>query len=64
MVSVTLTDPTPVLVLHDGRWVRGRLLHRYRTASGWRGVVSYSVDGFGYYQARPYSEPRPVKGSR
>jgi hypothetical protein len=49
-----------VEVLHDGRWVRGWLLHAYRTADGrWRGVVRYTVGvGMTYQQGRDESELR------
>jgi hypothetical protein len=31
-----------VQVLHEGRWLRGRLLHSYRQPDGrWRGIVRY-----------------------
>ncbi len=57
-----------VEVLHDGRWLRGRLLHTYRQPNGrWRGIVRYTASvGEQYEQGRDQddirrSTPAPFK---
>jgi hypothetical protein len=57
-VTVVLGDPRPVEVLHDGRWVPGRLLAYRRDPGGWRGMVRYRVDLSQYLQWRDESELR------
>lgn len=49
-----------VEVLHDGRWLRGRLLHTYRQPNGrWRGIVRYTAGvGEQYEQGRNQSDIR------
>ena len=54
--TVVLDDPRPVLVLHDGVWVPGRLLAYRRDASGWRGMVRYRVDLSQYLHWREEAE--------
>lgn len=40
-----LPAPRPVLVIHDeGRWYAATLLDAYRSSTGWRAVVRYSVE--------------------
>jgi hypothetical protein len=56
--TVVLDDPRPVLVLHDGVWVPGRLLVYRRNRDGWRGMVRYRVDLSQYLQWRDQSELR------
>ena len=53
-----------VEVLHEGRWLRGRLLHTYRRADGrWRGIVRYTAGvGEQYEQGRGLLEIRRVQG--
>lgn len=56
------TYPRPIEVLHDGRWILGRLLHAYETPDGWRGVVEYfdRETVRGYYGPRTEQELRPA----
>ena len=56
MAGTVLDDPRPVLVLHDGVWVPGRLLAYRRDASGWRGMVRYRVDLSQYLHWREEAE--------
>lgn len=45
-----------VEVLHEGRWLSGRLLHAYRRDDGrWRGIVRYTA-GVGAVRAGPRPE--------
>lgn len=49
-----------VEVLHEGRWLRGRLLHAYRQGDGrWRGIVRYTAGvGEQYEQGRDQNDIR------
>lgn len=56
-------EPRPVEVLHDGRWIRGRLLGwtRRDEHGTWWGIVRYTAGvGQQYEHARPQTEIRPA----
>lgn len=55
-----------VEVLHEGRWLRARLLHAYRQPNGrWRGIVRYTAGvGEQYEQGRDQDGIRAASNLR
>ncbi len=63
-MSLQIERDGAVEVLHEGRWLRGRLLHTYRQSNGrWRGIVRYTAGvGEQYEQGRDQDELRAATG--
>lgn len=68
-MGLQLDREAAVEVLHEGRWLPGRLLHAYRRDNGrWRGIVRYTAGvGEQYEQGRDQEDirrPGAVAASR